>query len=269
MEETDSLILFVVIASSVAVLFMVVAVIDIFLLYRKRKIIAQQEMSIKEKEIDALIMKNEVESVNALLKGQNTERRRISQELHDRLGSILFTAKLYHNNIESKLKEIEQEHKEGYNKLTGLLDEAVVEVRRISHDLYTGSVANFGYAVALKQLVAALETGNKIMINHRVDSSLSDQPVEIQHEIYAITQELLSNTLKHAAASEIQIDISIEKNIVFEYRDNGKGFDTHKENEGIGIASIGNRVEKLNGVLRVESTPEKGSFYTISIPISK
>src|SRR5690606_3152655 len=140
-EETKDLIIFIVIASSSVVLLLVVVVFDLFLLFRKRKVIAQQEIEIRESKIDELIMKKEVESVNALLKGQNSERRRISQELHDRLGSILFTAKLYHSNIEKKLNEAKHDQEVGLEKLTGLLDEAVLEVRRISHDLYSGSLA--------------------------------------------------------------------------------------------------------------------------------
>src|SRR5690606_751327 len=120
-------------------------------------------------KIDELIMKKEVESVNAVLKGQNTERRRISQELHDRLGGILFTAKLYNTNIEKKIKELKEEQKIGFGKLSELLDEAVLEVRRISHDLYTGSVANFGYEIALRQLIQALEEANGIKISFHTD----------------------------------------------------------------------------------------------------
>jgi signal transduction histidine kinase len=268
MEETRDLVLYIVIASSAVVLLLVAIVFDLFLLFRKRKIIAQQEIQIRDNKIDELIMKKEVESVNALLKGQNSERRRISQELHDRLGSILFTAKLYNSNMEAKIRELKNEQEESFGKLTGLLDEAVQEVRRISHDLYAGSLSEFGYTVALRQLISALQQDNKLKIEFNAETDVENQKEAIQYELYAITQELLSNTLKHAEASTIQIDIRMEEDLVFTYQDNGKGFDADKQFNGIGLKNIQNRVDKLKGALNLESKPGKGSFYHISIPIA-
>jgi two-component system NarL family sensor kinase len=267
MEETQDLVLFIVIASSSVVLLLIVVLFDLFLLFRKRKLIAQQEIEIRENKIDELIMKKEVESVSALLKGQNTERRRISQELHDRLGSILFTAKLYHSNIETKMKALKEEHDEGFGKLTDLLDDAVKEVRRISHDLYAGSLANFVYSVALRQLIAALEEANDLKITFHAESDVESQKEEIQHELYAITQELLSNTLKHAKATEVEIEIRIEDELIFHYHDNGNGFDSNASFKGIGLKNIENRIKKFKGKLSVESGPENGTFYFISIPL--
>lgn len=267
MEETKDLVLFIVIASSSVVLLLIVVLIDLFVLFRKRKLIAQQEIEIRENKIDELIMKEEIESVNALLKGQNSERRRISQELHDRLGSILFTAKLYHGNIETQMKALIVENNIGFEKLTELLDDAVLEVRRISHDLYSGSLANFGYTAALRQLITALKDANGLKINLNAESDVENQKQEIQHELYAITQELLSNTLKHAKATVVDIEIRIEDELIFHYQDNGNGFNSKRSFTGIGLKNIENRVHKLNGKLTVESNAHKGTFYFISIPL--
>lgn len=269
MEASDKdLILFTVIASSSVVLLLVAIVFDIFLIYRKRKIINRQEIELREKKIDELIRKQEVESVNAILKGQNTERRRISQELHDRLGSILYSAKLHNQSIEKKLKEIAQEQKEGFSRLTTILDEAVEEVRKISHDLYEGSLAKFGYSVALKQLISALREANGIEINFNYDRDLDDCNESIQFELYAITQEMLSNTLKHAKATQIEITIRVEDALDYTYRDNGTGFDLQEVESGIGIENIKSRSEKLNAELSVESARGKGVFYHLTIPKS-
>jgi len=266
-EETKNLVFFIVMASSAVVLLLVVILFDLFVLFRKRKLIANQEIAIRQQKIDELIMKKEVESVNALLKGQNTERRRISQELHDRLGGILFTAKLYNSNIEKKIKEIETEQKVGFGKLSELLDEAVQEVRRISHDLYTGSIANFGYEVALIQLIAALEEANGIKIYFNKSGNVDKLNEKIQFELYAITQELLSNTLKHSGANQIKINLTATNNLTFKYQDNGKGFNTNGNFEGIGLRNIRERIARLDGILKTESTSEKGSIFDITIPL--
>lgn len=265
MEANKELILFTVIASSAVVLLLIAIVFDIILLYRKRKTIARQEIEIREKKIDELIRKQELNSVNALLQGQNEERRRISRELHDRLGSILFTAKLYNRNIETKLSEIAREQEEGFEKLTHLLDEAVEEVRNISHDLYEGSLANFGFSVALKQLIAALEETNEIEIGFDTEASTSEIDVEIQQQLYAITQEMLSNTLKHARATKVEITLNAGETIEFTYRDNGIGFLPDADTKGIGLENIKERVENINGELKLETAPNQGTFYYISV----
>lgn len=266
-EETKDLVLFIVVASSAVVLLLVVILFDLFVLFRKRKLIASQEIAIRQQKIDELIMKKEVESVNALLKGQSNERRRISQELHDRLGGILFTAKLYNTNIEKKIRELKEEQEVGFGKLSELLDDAVQEVRRISHDLYAGSIANFGYEVALKQLINALEEANGIKINFQTTTGSEKANEKIQFELYAITQELLSNSLKHSGGDRITIDLSTEDELVFRYHDNGKGFNADEDFTGIGLRNIRERVARLGGSIRTESSLKKGSIFDITIPL--
>ena len=265
MEESEDLIYYIVISSSAVVLLLVVIIGDIFLLYRKRKKIAEQEREIHIRKVDELIRRREVENVNALLQGQNSERRRISQDLHDRLGGILFAAKLYNSNIERKINEIKKVQQEEFEKLSYLIDEAVDEVRRISHDLYHSSLAKFGYTVALKQLISAVEASNPVKISFSVKGALDDTGESIQQELYALTQEMLSNTLKHADASKVEISIDVHDAIDFCFQDNGKGFETQKKYSGIGLFNMRQRAEKLNGKLILESSPEKGTIYSLSI----
>jgi signal transduction histidine kinase len=266
MESEKALISYIVISSSAVVLMLVVIIFDIFLIYRKRKKITDQEIEIHKGKVDELFRKQEVEAVNAMLKGQSSERRRISQELHDRLGGILFAAKLYNHTIEKKLNEIKIEQQTGYEKLSSLLDEAVQEVRRISHDLYHSSLAKFGYTIAVKQLISAVESSNALKISYAVTGDLEATDEAIQQELYALTQEMLSNTLKHAAATQIEISIDVQDTIDFRFKDNGKGFDTQKKSDGIGLANIRQRTEKLNATLTLETSPGNGTLYYLSIP---
>jgi two-component system NarL family sensor kinase len=252
MEEKD-LITYVVITSTAVVFLVIVVLVDIFLLMRRRRQLAEQEKELDQRRIDDLIQKNEVESVNALLQGKNSERRRISQELHDRLGGILFTAKLYHNSSLKRIKEAKEAEEEGFGKLKGLLDDAVKEVRRISHDLYAGSLANFGYTVAVRQLIAAIEEANELKIELSVQKEIDDQEEEVQYEMHSITQELLSNTLKHAKATKVDIEIEIDNELIFRYR--------------IGLKNIEARVAKLKGAVSVESSQNQGTSYIATIPL--
>jgi signal transduction histidine kinase len=268
MEESN-LIIYIVITSSAVVFLVLFVLLDIFIIVGKQKKLALKEKELAQRKIDDLIRKNEVESVNALLKGQNSERRRISQELHDRLGGILFTAKIYHNSTLKRLEEAKKEEEEGFLKLKGLLDDAVKEVRRISHDLYAGSLSNFGYTVAIRQLISAIEEANSIKIMLNAPDEMDSQSEEVQYELHALTQELLSNTLKHAKATKVEIEIEIDSDLTFRYRDNGVGFDTSKEFQGIGLKNIEERVKKLNGNLRLETGDKQGTYYLVTIPLTK
>jgi signal transduction histidine kinase len=267
--EQEDLVIYTVIASTAVVFLVIVVLLDVFLLIRRRKQMAEQEKALDRRKIDDLIRKNEVESINALLQGKNSERRRISEELHDRLGGILFTAKIYHNASLKRIQEAKEAEEEGFGKLKGLLDDAVKEVRRISHDLYAGSLANFGYTVAMHQLIAAIEEANPIRIALKAPEEIDQQDEEVQYELHALTQELLSNTLKHAKATQVEITVEVGSDLIFRYRDNGVGFDTSKEYAGIGLKNIESRVAKLKGKLQVESGEKQGTYYLVAIPITK
>ena len=103
----------------------------------------EQVRSQLEQRIDLLLTEHELERNYALLEGQDQERKRIAQDLHDRLGSLLSTVRLYYSDFESKRnKEIPNE--DSYKKARSLLDEAAEEVRRISHDMYSGMLLKFG-----------------------------------------------------------------------------------------------------------------------------
>lgn len=266
MEETKELVLFIVIASSAVVLLLAVVLLDLFLIFRKRRVIAAQEIALRDNRIDELLIKQEMEAVQAALRGQNDERRRISQELHDRLGGILFAAKLYNSATDQKPGETETAKPSELDKLGPLLDEALDEVRRISHDLYHSSRSTFCFTAALRQLITAVEASNGVKIVLNADAALDDTDGGLQQELYALTQEMLSNTLKHAEASQVEIDISADDTVEFRYRDDGKGFDMQKKHTGIGLANIRARAEKLGAEFSQESARGQGTLYYLSVP---
>ncbi|MDL5049514.1 histidine kinase [Oscillatoria amoena NRMC-F 0135] len=270
MGSEEHKIIFIVMAATITAALLLLAVIDLFLLYRHRKLKHEKELDEHKRRIDDLLQKQEVENVNAMLKGQDAERKRIAQELHDRLGSILSTVKLHFSAVEEQMNALKQQQHQSYGEATLLLDEAVDEVRRISHDLYEGSLAKFGFKTALLQLISAIEKANTVkilFIDNGVDEGIYKNHAQ---ELYRITQELLSNTLKYSGATEITLQLSLKENTFdFMYEDNGKGFDKkYAENgSGIGYKNIAARVAKLNGNWHLDTHPGHGMTLLIEIPV--
>jgi two-component system, NarL family, sensor kinase len=268
MSEKESYIIFVVVASTVAIIILLLAVIDLMLLYRHRKLKHKTELEEQKRKVDQLLQQQEVDAVNAMLKGQDNERKRIAQELHDRLGSILSTIKLHFSSVEEQMQMLKEQQNKSYGEARLLLDEAVDEVRRISHDLYEGSLARFGFKTALLQLIDAIEKANAIkiiFIDNNIDGVFYKA---FEQELYRITQELLSNSLKYSGAKEITIQLThLNGCFKYMYEDNGKGFDTKilEVGQGIGYKNIAARVAKINGNWHLDSLPGHGMTLLIEI----
>lgn len=236
----------------------------------KTKRLAEKEVELKDGRIKELMQEQELKSIDAMLKGQDDERRRIARDLHDRLGSILSTVKLHFSTMEDEIRKLQEKQNNSYELATKMLDEAVDEVRKISHDLHSGSISKFGLKRAVQELIEALSTKNGLAI-HFMDNQIDANvfaPFEV--ELYRIIQELLSNTLKHAKASEVHIQLTQSEGFVsFSYEDNGVGMDriNLKDKEGLGLLSIENRVQKMNGRSTLDSTPGHGFTFIIEIPL--
>ncbi len=258
----------------IALLGVLLALVALFFVYR-RFILQKQKLTeakIREQSlrIDELFSKQELRSLNAQMTGQNEERQRISRELHDRLGSLLSTIKLQFSHYEGKLSALESEFRSTYSGMLGMLDKAYDEVRRISHDLSSGTLEKFGLKSAIDELVHAITEVNPIhirFIDNKTDPELYES---INEPLYRIIQELLSNALKHAKAKEVTLQIRIKDGIFyFSYEDDGIGMDTStlEHVRGIGMQNINSRVAMLNGTISLDSTPGYGLTLMIEIPL--
>ncbi len=247
----------------------------ILFLYRKnakqQQKVAQQLIKEKNSEIVQLLQNQELETFDAAMKGQEEERTRIARELHDRLGSLLSIAKLNFSTLQQDIKQLEVKNQENYVQVNSILNEAMDEVRRISHDLYAGSVVNFGLVTALHQLANAVAAANKIQVvfqHHSVPITLGHT---IQIELYRVVQELLQNSLKYASAKRIDIFLSGEDDkLRLNYEDDGNGFDTAADDykHGLGYRNIEARMKKINGVWKAESAIGKGMLFWAEIDMT-
>jgi two-component system NarL family sensor kinase len=248
-----------------------VAIAVLIILNRQKNVkISAKEIELRDHRIEELLKAQELKMVDAMLKGQAEERQRIAMDLHDRLGSMLSTVKLHFSNIEDEVTQLEEKQARSYHVATEILNEACDEVRKISHDLYSGVLGTFGMKTALLKMIQSVEAAKKVSVTF-VDNDLDRkiyQPYEV--ELYRITQELLSNSLKYAEAKEITIQLNKnEWQLVYSYEDDGKGFDAAEleKAEGIGFKNIESRVKKMNGTWKLDTRPGHGMTLIIEIPL--
>lgn len=255
-----------------SLLLILLVIVSVLIIRNRNKSarLAKQKLRLKEAEIHKMIRDQELKSMEAMMKGQDEERKRIARDLHDRLGSMLSTVKLHFSSVEEEIKLLQQKQKTAYDSALDMLDEAVDEVRKISHNLHSGAIAKFGLKTAVNQLIQAIQSANSIRISF-MDNGVDPELYQgIEVELYRIIQELLSNTLKHSGADEAIIQLNFSSGLItFSYEDNGKGMDTSRlsESDGLGMQSIESRVRKIGGTYSIDSRPGHGFTFFIEIPV--
>ncbi|NNF01639.1 MAG: sensor histidine kinase [Bacteroidia bacterium] len=240
---------------------LIVAVIVIIHIRRKNIII-------KDNRIQELLSTQEIRTFESMIQGQDNERKRIADELHDRIGAMLSTIKLYHSQIDSSIKTLDDKTNSQHEKAGSLIDETVQELRRISHDLHSGILVKFGLKAALEQLADALSTLNKPKFNwyfNNVDRRFNS---ELEINLYRVIQEAISNIIKHADANSVNIQLNlIDEDLLVTIEDDGRGFDKRmKRGDGIGMESMNSRVEKMNGNFNIDTSLGHGTTLIIEIP---
>ena len=236
---------------------------------RKQKL-AEQYRELETQKNLTLLKEQELTSINAMIDGQEKERKRIAEDLHDNLGSVLATLKLHFENLKMNRETQKIDQETLFNKTENLIDEAYLKVRSIAHAKNAGVLANQGLLIAITTMAEKISSADKIkieVIDYGLDQQL-DNSFEIS--VFRIIQELVTNIIKHANANNATINISLyDKNLNIIIEDDGKGFEFNKLilKKGMGISSIITRVEHLEGNFEVDSTKGKGSSIIINIPI--
>jgi signal transduction histidine kinase len=219
----------------------------------------QKEMKEKKELQDQLL--------EAVILTEEKERKRIASDLHDGLGPVLSAVNLFFeayidaptgtekNNIETKLKVI--------------INDAIADVSRISHNISPHILENYGLTAALKTFIDQLNNSDKIKIELRIDNL---NRFELKHEltVYRTITELINNTIKHANSNSIEICFEQTGDILkIRYEDEGSGFsklNTLNDNNGMGIQNIQNRIESLGGNITFSNAENGGMKALISIP---
>ncbi len=198
------------------------------------------------------------------------ERRSLARELHDELGQYVSAIKIFTQNIKNQAKGNDLIATSA-ESVTSAANQIYDGMHNIIRKLRPGSLDNLGLVETINDLVGVWQKQYplmKITFKHNKVENLSE---EISINIYRIIQEGMNNCLKHADASEVHIDLIVDKRYLkISFRDNGKGFDTKilKSSKQFGIVGMRERIQGLNGKFELQSN-EKGTIITGLIPIKK
>jgi PAS domain S-box-containing protein len=200
--------------------------------------------------------------LNAVIQAEENERSRFAKDLHDDLGPILSSIKMYIQSL--RTHEDSENKKDLINRLIYTVDDSIKSIRRISYNLSSHLLQNMGLINALKTHADRINLTDSLKITvtnnfpelHRLASN-----VEIV--IYRVVLELITNSIKHSQGTLISIDLSLnEEQLIVNYSDNGIGFDIDRmmydNTKGIGLKNILSRVKSIKGLLSFET--EKSGF---------
>lgn len=230
--------------------------VAIWLVYKQRQ---------KRKDQELLVIKNEaqINALESLIEGEEKERLRISKELHDGVNGDL-------SAIKHKLNSLLELNNKTIKEAVVMIDKSCEQVRAISHNLVPPALENFDLESAISDYCTNMNNIHKpqIRFNYLGDTLNVSKLIEVN--IFRITQELVTNSIKHAKATEINVQLSSRKNTIqLAVDDNGVGFDMSNPSvDGIGISNIKSRVAFLNGEIDFVSS-ENGTSVNILIDLSK
>ncbi len=206
------------------------------------------------------------ELLKAVIETQESERKRLAEDLHDSVGQVLSAIKL-------KLHKLDKQS-DGKNEMLAdtckLTDECIQEIRNIIHNVLPPVLTDFGLIDALEALCNKMNSNTAIQVVFTKKLSPERFPSAIELTVYRIAQELFGNAVKHSDATSIHVELSKHGNaLIMSFRDNGKGFNLDDVTQGFGIKNLHSRVQLINGKIDIYSKPLSGTITTINIPLPR
>ena len=189
--------------------------------------------------------------VKAKLDGELEERVRLARDLHDRLGGLL-------TGIKCQVQG-------GKSEVVGLVDEAIREMRNVSHHLLPDSLRRYGLHTALRDYC-------RTMPQVRFAFTGEEQHVAHEEAVYCIVHELVNNAVKSSGATQIDVQLLTAKDhTTVVVADNGRGMEVQSasgevQGDGAGLMNIRERLAAIGGSIIVDSSPGRGTEIHIEIP---
>ena len=204
-----------------------------------------------------------------LVEAQEQERHNLSRELHDQVGQTLTAIKIDIARAEQKLEPAQTDVSERLRRARQGAEETLEIIRRLSMLLRPSMLDDIGLSAALSWYAKQFSESTGIRVSLSDDGSADRLPDSHKTSLYRIVQEALTNCARHAEARSAQIHLSSEEDrYLLSIEDDGKGFDLKNRPRGLGLIGIQERIDEMNGTLRVRSAPGSGTRISVEIPVA-
>lgn len=204
--------------------------------------------------------------IKATIEAQEKERSMIGRELHDNVNQVLTTVKLYNELCfydETPSKDL-------LKRSIQQINYCIEEIRGLSKRLAVPKSNEMGLKDLIRDLVDTINMTKKTNIEFRSHGIDRDYSHELQTTIYRIVQEQLTNVIKYAHASSVQVTIGGSNyDIAVQVEDDGIGFDLKEKKKGNGITNMISRASVLGGTLKFETSPGNGCIMTAEFPLEE
>jgi signal transduction histidine kinase len=207
------------------------------------------------------------DALRRVVSAQELERRRLARELHDETGQALTSILLGLKSLEDVRGE--SELTESTARLRELVVTTLQDVRRLAVELRPSALDDFGLVPALERLVDTFREQTGIDVD--LEPQLGDErlPSDVETTLYRITQEALTNVVKHANAERVSIVLTRRDGTISAViEDDGRGFEEGSgSGNGLGLLGMRERVALVDGRLSIESSPGSGTTLSIEVPV--
>ena len=230
-------------------------------LYDKLRVSEEKLIEVNE-ELE--IYADSIEEVTLL-----KERNRISREIHDSVGHALSTAMIQLSAMESLGDTQSKVMGEMARSLREFINESFQDVKRAVNELRPDEYENYQGIFRLQEVCKTFEKLSGIKVKTIVSKGEWNLTTKQLQNLYRITQEVLSNSLRHGKATNVNVVMNfVEDEFVISFKDNGEGVDKIVE-RGLGLKGIKERTMEMGGFLDMKSTVNEGFFIKVVIPKEK
>ena len=230
-----------------------------YIFYNNYRLKQRHKLELVENEMNTRI-------INATIDAKEKERKTIAEILHDSVSALLSSANLHLMASKSQLKKSAPKE---ISKAQGILNEASIKIRDLSHELISSVLLKFGLAFAVHDMCQKYSNSEISLFSDDNGIKRYDQDFEIK--IHNIIEELINNILKHSKASNATIMLAHRKDDKLSIRinDDGVGFDIDsvRQKDGLGLSHINARVKIMKGIFNIESSKNEGTSIFILVPI--
>jgi signal transduction histidine kinase len=210
------------------------------------------------------------EMVEKVISAQEEERKRIARDLHDQTSQALISLIVQLKLVESASNK--NVRTQAIADLREQLRSTLNDVRRMAHDLRPGVLDDLGLTQSIQWFADQCRRNTDINISLTVDAACDHLPPHAATAVYRVTQEALSNVMKHSQATQVGVTIkNVSNGFYLEVRDNGIGFDASRlpgPGEGLGLFGMQERIQLLGGEYSIESAPGQGACLRARVPCS-